>query len=128
MESRHFIAEAPDLRPIPRPMIRALKQDDILELSKLYESEFNKPHLHDRVLIFDVVALRRFSVPRAEVNVSDENEAIKNEASEEDVSHEMTTTKNVETGVNTSDASQNCEIATNGWFILKMTLSFQLTR
>ena len=116
MESRHFIAEAPDPRPIPRPMIRALKQDDILELSKLYESEFNKPDLHDRILIFDVVALRRFSGASVEVNVSDENKAIKNEASEEDVSYEMTTTKNVETGVNTSDASQECEIATNGWY------------
>ena len=108
--------EAPD----PRPMIRALKHDDLLGLSKLYESEFNKPDLHDRVLILDVVALRTFSGARAEVNVSDENEAIKNEGSDEDVSHEMTTTKNVETGVNTSDASQECEIAANGWYYKPM--------
>ena len=37
-------------------MSRALKQDDLLQLSKLYEAEFNQPDLHDRVLVFDVVA------------------------------------------------------------------------
>jgi hypothetical protein len=36
-------------------MSRALKQNDVLELSKLYEAEFNRPDLHDRVLVFDVV-------------------------------------------------------------------------
>ena len=36
-------------------MSRALKQEDVLELSKLFEAEFNKPDLHDRVLVFDVV-------------------------------------------------------------------------
>ena len=35
---------------------RALKLYDVTQLSKLYESEFNKEDLHDRVLIFDVVA------------------------------------------------------------------------
>ena len=117
MKSRYFNTGAPD----PRPMNRALKHDDLLGLSKLYESEFNKPDLHDRVLTFDVVALRTFCGAKAEVIVSDENQGIENEgtenkASEEDGSHEMTTTKNVETGVNTSDASQDCEIATNGWY------------
>ena len=34
---------------------RALKLYDVTQLSKLYESEFNKEDLHDRVLIFDVV-------------------------------------------------------------------------
>ena len=35
---------------------RALKLYDIIDLSKLYEAEFNKADLHDRILIFDVVA------------------------------------------------------------------------
>ena len=95
-------------------MSRALKQEDERGLSKLYESEFNKPDLHDKVLIFDVVALRRFSGASVEVNVSDENEEIENEASQEESGYETTKTENVETGVNTSDASQNCEIATKG--------------
>ena len=117
MESRPFDF----MRPDSPPMSRALKHDDLLGLSKLYESEFNKPDLHDRILIFDVVALRRFSGASVEVNVSDENEGIENEGTEnneEDGSHETTKTKNVETGVNTSDASQECEIATNGWYYL----------
>ena len=42
-------------------MTRALKQDDVLEVSKLFEAEFNQPDLHDRVLIFDVVVPRSFS-------------------------------------------------------------------
>ena len=37
-------------------MSRALKEDDVLKLSKLYEAEFNQPDLHDRILVFDVVA------------------------------------------------------------------------
>ena len=32
-----------------------LKSQDVLELSKLYETEFNQPDLHDRILIFDIV-------------------------------------------------------------------------
>ena len=95
-------------------MSRALKQEDERELSKLYESEFNKPDLHDKILIFDVVASRRLCGASLEVNVSDENEEIRIEASTEDGSHETTKTENVETGVNTSDASQDCEIITNG--------------
>ena len=94
-------------------MSRALKQEDERELSKLYESEFNKPDLHDRILIFDVVASSRLCGASLEVNVSDENEETGIEASE-DGSHETTKTENVETGVNTSDASQDCEIVTNG--------------
>ena len=97
-------------------MSRALKQEDERGLSKLYESEFNKPDLHDKVLIFDVVALRRFSGASVEVNVglSDENEEIENEASQEESGYETTKTENVETGANTSNASQDCEIATKG--------------
>ncbi|CAB4037872.1 Hypothetical predicted protein, partial [Paramuricea clavata] len=57
-------------------MSRALKQEDERELLKLYEAEFNQPDLHDRVLIFDVVA----SWPLNVLNV-DENERNKNGAS-----------------------------------------------
>ena len=47
-------------------MARALKQDDVLEVSKLFEAEFNQPDLHDRVLISDVVVPRSFSSASAE--------------------------------------------------------------
>ena len=47
-------------------MAQALKQDDALEVSKLFEEEFNKPDLHDRVLIFDVVVPRSFGSVNAE--------------------------------------------------------------
>ena len=36
-------------------MSRALRPDDVLELSRIYEPEYNKPELHDRVLVFDVM-------------------------------------------------------------------------
>jgi hypothetical protein len=82
-------------------MSRALKQDDVLELSKLYEAEFNKPDMHDRVLIFDVVA----SWPRRL-----EDEGIKNEASsqsEDGNDGETAEIENVEiVGVNTSDENE----------------------
>jgi hypothetical protein len=81
-------------------MSRALKQDDVLELSKLYEAEFNKPDMHDRVLIFDVVA----SWPRRL-----ENEGIKNEASsqsEDGSGGETADIENVEKDVNTSDGNE----------------------
>ena len=95
-------------------MSRALKQEDERGLSKLYESEFNKPDLHDRVLIFDVVASRTFSGTSVEQNESDESEGIDNQASKEESGYEATKTENVETGVNTSDASEDCEIVANG--------------
>ena len=79
-------------------MSRALKREDERELSRLYEAEFNQPGLHDRVLIFDVVA----SWPRrhSEVNV-EENE--KNEASdqsEDGNDDEAAEIENEETGMN----------------------------
>ena len=37
-------------------MSRALKENDVLEMLKLYEAEFNRPDVHDRILVFDVVA------------------------------------------------------------------------
>ncbi len=61
-------------------MSRALRRQDERELSRLYEAEFNQPDLHDRVLIFDVVASwpRRHSEVNAEENeknqASDQNE------------------------------------------------------
>jgi hypothetical protein len=93
-------------------MSRALKQDDERELSRLFEAEFNKPDMHDRVLIFDVVASwpRRF-----------ENEGIKNEASnqsEDGSDGETVEIENGEKSVNTRDEneteSHDCEIASNG--------------
>ena len=95
-------------------MSQALKQDDILELSKLYESEFNKPDLHDRVLIFDVTASCRFSGATTEENVSDENEEIENDSSEEESDGEATKTEKVKMCVKATDASHDCEIAANG--------------
>ena len=56
-------------------MARALKQDDVLEVSKLFEEEFNKPDLHDRVLIFDVVVPRSFGSVNAEDDEGPANEA-----------------------------------------------------
>ena len=61
-------------------MARALKQVDVLEASKLFEEEFNKPDLHDRVLIFDVVVPRSFASVNAE---DDEAEGPVNEAQTE---------------------------------------------
>ena len=50
----------------------SLKQDDLLQLSKLYEAEFNQPDLHDRVLVFDVVASQLESVSDADENKTTE--------------------------------------------------------
>ena len=93
-------------------MSRALKQDDERELSRLFEAEFNKPDMHDRVLIFDVVASwsRRL-----------EDKGIKNEdssKSEDGSDSKITETENDENSVNTSNEneteSHDCEIASNG--------------
>jgi hypothetical protein len=93
-------------------MSRALKQEDERELSRLFEAEFNKPAMHDRVLIFDVVASwsRRL-----------EDEGIRNEdssQSEDGSDGETAEIENDEKSVNTSDEneteSHDCEIASNG--------------
>ena len=57
-----------------QPLIRELRLSDVVEISKLFEAEYNRPNLHDRVLIFDVVAspLRRLSV--GTVKESEKNE------------------------------------------------------
>ncbi|XP_028395438.1 uncharacterized protein LOC114519497 [Dendronephthya gigantea] len=52
-------------------MTRALKENDLLELSKLYETEFNQPDLHDRILVFDVVS----SLSLGDVEADDEESA-----------------------------------------------------
>ena len=75
-------------------MARALKQDDVLEVSKLFEAEFNQPDLHDRVLIFDVVVSRSFNP------VSVEDKRHKNEATKESEDGSKDETKNLETGMN----------------------------
>ena len=56
-----------------------LKPSDVAEISRLFEAEYNQPNLHDRVLIFDVVASppRRLSVGNGKENenkVCDQNE------------------------------------------------------
>ena len=94
-------------------MSRALKQEDERGLSKLYEAQFNKPDLHDRVLIFDVVA--RFSDASVEENVCNKNKEIVNKATQES-DDEATKSENVpvETCVTTSDASQESDNSTRG--------------
>ena len=91
-------------------MYRALKHDDVLQLSKLYETEFNQPELHDRVLIFDVVN-------------ADENETREDCSQNEDGNGaETTEIANEETNINFREAaSLDCETATtdaNGWYLL----------
>jgi hypothetical protein len=96
-------------------MSRAVKLNDVLELLKLFEAEFNKPDLHDRVLIFDVVASwpRRRSVENAGENERNENEARSQSKDRSD--DETTKAENVEIGVNANDESEtesnDCEIA-----------------
>ena len=75
-------------------MARALKQDDLLEVSKLFEAEFNQPDLHDRVLIFDVVVPRSFSSVSVE-----EAERHKNETATQSENGENDKSEILETGV-----------------------------
>ena len=74
----------------------------ILERSKLFEAEFNKPDLHDRVLIFDVVIPRSFSSGSASV---DENERQKKQTTTESEDGKKDGVKNQETGMNINDES-----------------------
>ena len=74
-------------------MARALKQDDVLEVSKLFEAEFNQPDLHDRVLIFDVVVPRSFSCVSVKDKICEKETARQSEEGQNDK------TKNLETGV-----------------------------
>ena len=96
-------------------MSRAVKLNDVLELLKLFEAEFNKPDLHDRVLIFDVVASRprRLRVATVEENERNENEA--RSQSKDGSDGETAKAENVEIGVNANDESEtesnDCEIA-----------------
>jgi hypothetical protein len=96
-------------------MSRAVKLNDVLELLKLFEAEFNKPDLHDRVLIFDVVASRprRLRVATVEENERNENEASSQSKDRND--DETVKAENVEIGVNANDESEtesnDCEIA-----------------
>ena len=79
-------------------MARALKQEDVLEVSKLFEAEFNQPDLHDRVLIFDVVAPRSFSSVSVE-----EDERHKNETRTESEDGENNKAETLETGMKIGD-------------------------
>ena len=79
-------------------MARALKQDDVLEVSKLFEAEFNQPDLHDRVLIFDVVVPQSFSSVSVE-----EAERHKNETRKESEDGENDKAEILETGIKIND-------------------------
>ena len=79
-------------------MARALKQDDVLEVSKLFEAEFNQPDLHDRVLIFDVVAPRSYSSVSVE-----EDERHKNETRTESEDGKNDKSEILETGMKIND-------------------------
>ena len=76
---------------------RALRQNDVLELSKLFEAEFNQPDMHDRVLMLDVMS----SAPNVEENKSSKNEDCN---SSKYVSHDGTAdTEDAKIGMNLSD-------------------------
>ena len=94
-------------------MSRALKQEDERELSKLYEAEFNQPDLHDRVLVFDVVASWPYSVSV----VDEENETSEACGQSKDGDGAETIEISNETiGMNTGNenkaGSQDCKIDT----------------
>ena len=93
-------------------MSRALKQDDLVKLSKLYEVEFNQPDLHDRVLVFDVVASQLQGV--SDVDVNETSEACNQSEDKDDA--DTTKISNEETDTNGNDeneaGSQVCEIDT----------------
>ncbi len=103
-------------------MSRALKREDERELSRLYEAEFNQSDLHDRVLIFDVVASwpRRHSEVNAEENekneASDQSEDANDGEAAEIENEETGMNGNRDTGMNPANdenesGSQDCEIA-----------------
>ena len=79
---------------------QSLSHNDVLERSKLFEAEFNKPDLHDRVLIFDVVVPRGFSSA-----IVDENEIQKKETTTESEDGNKDDVKNQETGMDINDES-----------------------
>ena len=86
----------------------SLKSQDVLELSKLYEAEFNQPDLHDRVLIFDVVA----SWPRrpgdADIEKTEETDNGEVDDQSKDKNHgETAVIENVNTGKNIENLNQN---------------------
>ena len=86
-------------------MARALKQDDVLEVSKLFEAEFNQPDLHDRVLIFDV------ALPRSFRSVSvEENETHKNETTTQSEDCEKGKAEILETGMNANESKTESNI------------------
>ena len=60
----------------PSEMSRAFKEDHLLEVLKLFGEEFNKPDLHDRVLVFDVVFPRRKSSVTATDSKDDQQDEV----------------------------------------------------
>ena len=78
-------------------MSRALKQNDVLELSKLYEAEFNRPDLHDRVLVFDVVGKASW---QHVLNVKNERSGSEASAQSEDESEYKSPVQTERVGMN----------------------------
>ena len=96
-----------------------------LGLSKLYEREFNQPDLHDRVLVFDVVASTKYELSATNVggNKSNENEIMKNEEGENHRKRASESGKVDDVGLNSEDENEtkihDCEIPSkyaNGWY------------
>ncbi|XP_028417153.1 uncharacterized protein LOC114541433 [Dendronephthya gigantea] len=88
-----------------------------LGLSKLYEREFNQPDLHDKVLVFDVVASNKHDLSKENVreNKSNMNEIIENEEGENQWERASRNGKVNNEGINTDDENEtkvyNCEMS-----------------
>ena len=77
-------------------MSRALKQEDILELSRLFEQQFNQADLHDRVLMFDVVLPQSFRSVSVEEDDRHKNKIIaQSEDGEKDEIEKLETSMNI---------------------------------
>ena len=100
-------------------MSSGLKQDDERQMSKLYESEFNKPDLHDRILVFDVIAscLSSLSETSAEENGKCKNSEIQiDECIESNDESDCETAKNEAIGINIDEKEtgiQDCVFTLN---------------
>ena len=79
-----------------QPLTRELKLSDVVEISKLFEAEYNQPNLHDRVLIFDVVASQPRRLSIGNVKESEENEVCDQNEDQTDGTTEIA---NNETGI-----------------------------
>ncbi|XP_028417166.1 uncharacterized protein LOC114541445 [Dendronephthya gigantea] len=95
-----------------------------LGLSKLFEREFNQPDLHDRVLVFDVVASKKHELSTSNVigNKSSENDVVFQNSAGEDQREPGNQSGKVD---NTSDEN---ETGVHGCKILPMYANGQITQ